>query len=62
MAPLPHEEPPQQKRRVWVWLLVFALLGCLAFCALSFGWLSYTDSGHNFQTRISEEQTIQAGR
>lgn len=62
MAPLPHEEPPKQKRRVWVWLVVFALLGCLVFCLLSFGWLTYTDSGHSFQTRISDEQTIQAGK
>ncbi len=62
MAPLPHEEPPKQKRRVWVWLIVFALLGCLVFCLLSFGWLTYTDSGQSFQTRVAEEQTIQAGK
>jgi len=56
MAPLPEEEAPRQRRRIWVWLIVFALLGCLALCALSFGWLEYTDSGENFQTRVAEEE------
>lgn len=62
MAPLPQEEMPKQRRRIWIWVLVIALLGCLAFCALSFGWLTYTESGQNFQTRVAEEQTIQAGK
>lgn len=61
MAPLPPEEAPVQKRRVWIWLLVFALLGCLAFCIVSFGWLEYTDSGKSFQTRVANEETVRAG-
>ena len=61
MSPLPEEEIPKQKRRTWIWLLVVALLACLAFCVVSFGWLEYTDSGHNFQTRVAEEELNQTG-
>jgi len=61
MAPLPQEEVPKPKRRTWVWLLVVALLGCLAFCVVSFGWLEYTNSGQNFQTRVAEEELNQTG-
>ncbi|MCO5222318.1 MAG: hypothetical protein M9947_12160 [Thermomicrobiales bacterium] len=61
MAPLPPEEPPVQKRRIWIWLLVVALLGCLAICVLSFGWLEYTDSGRDFQTRVAEEELNRSG-
>ncbi|TXG86464.1 MAG: hypothetical protein E6R14_02970 [Thermomicrobiales bacterium] len=60
MAPLPEEEPPKQGRRVWVWVLVVALLACLAFCVVSFGWLEYSDSGQNFQTRVAEEELNKA--
>ena len=61
MSPLPEEEAPKQKRRTIVWLLVIALLACLAFCVVSFGWLEYTDSGHNFQTRVAEEDRSKNG-
>jgi hypothetical protein len=59
MAPLPAEELAPPKRRVWIWILVVALLACLAFCVVSFGWLEYTDSGHDFQTRVAEEELNQ---
>ena len=61
MSPLPVEEPPPRKRRVWIWVLVIALLGCLTICVLSFTWLEHTDSGRNFQTRVADEETTQAG-
>ena len=61
MSPLPEEEIPKQRRRMWVWLLVVALLGCLAFCVIAFGWLEYTDSGHNFQTQVAEDERNQIG-
>jgi hypothetical protein len=61
MAPLPPEEAPQPKRRIWVWLLVFALMGCLAICVAGFLWLDQTDSGHNFQTRVAEEEKVNDG-
>ncbi|MEZ4531628.1 MAG: hypothetical protein R2835_00480 [Thermomicrobiales bacterium] len=61
MAPLPEEEMPRQGRRVWIWVLVVALLVCLTFCVVSFGWLGYTDSGQNFQTRVAEEERNNAG-
>ncbi len=61
MSPLPEEEAPKQKRRTIVWLLVIALLACLAFCVVSFSWLEYTDSGHNFQTRVAEEDRSKNG-
>jgi predicted outer membrane lipoprotein len=61
MSPLPEEEIPKQKRRTWIWILVVALLACLAFCVISFGWLEYTDSGHSFQTRVAEEELNQTG-
>jgi hypothetical protein len=61
MSPLPEEEIPKQRRRTWIWLVVVALLACLAFCVVSFGWLEYTDSGHNFQTRVAEEELNQTG-
>lgn len=58
MAPLPEEELPPSKRRIWVWVLVILLLACLTICVASFGWLGYTDSGQNFQTRVAEEERI----
>ncbi|MEZ4507327.1 MAG: hypothetical protein R2848_16110 [Thermomicrobiales bacterium] len=61
MAPLPEEEMPRQGRRVWIWVLVVALLVCLTFCVVSFGWLGYTDSGQNVQTRVAEEERNNAG-
>lgn len=61
MSPLPQEEPPAKKRRIWIWILVIALLGCLTICVLSFTWLEQTDSGRNFQTRVANEETKQAG-
>lgn len=62
MSPLPPEETPPQKRRIWIWVLVIALLGCLTICVLSFTWLEHTDSGRSFQTRVAEEETTQAGK
>lgn len=62
MSPLPAEDAPVQKRRVWIWVLVIALLGCLTICVLSFTWLEHTDSGRSFQTRVAEEETTQAGK
>ncbi len=62
MSPLPPEEGPVKQRRIWIWVLVIALLGCLTICVLSFTWLEHTDSGRSFQTRVSEEQTTQAGK
>jgi hypothetical protein len=61
MSPLPVEEAPVPKRRLWIWVLVIALLGCLTICVLSFTWLEHTDSGRSFQTRVAEEETTQAG-
>ncbi len=61
MSPLPEEEVPKQKRRTIVWLLVIALLACLAFCVVSFVWLEHTDSGQSFQTRVAEEDSNQGG-
>jgi ferric-dicitrate binding protein FerR (iron transport regulator) len=60
MAPLPHEEPPSAGRRIWLWVVVALLVGCLAVCAVSLFWLQYTDSGQSFQTRVAEEATRQA--
>jgi len=62
MSPLPTEDVPVQKRRIWIWVLVIALLGCLTICVLSFTWLEHTDSGRSFQTRVAEEETTQAGK
>jgi hypothetical protein len=59
MSPLPEEEVPPQQRRIWIWVVVAALLLCLSICVISFGWLEYTDSGHNFQTRVAEEELNQ---
>lgn len=61
MSPLPAEDAPVQKRRIWIWVLVIALLGCLTICVLSFIVLEHTDTGRSFQTRVAEEETTQAG-
>ena len=61
MAPLPaDEEAPRQGRRLWIWVVVLALLGCLAVCVIGFTVLEYTDTGRDFQTRVAEEETTQA--
>lgn len=61
MAPLPAEEVAPPKRRLWVWLLVAALLACLVLCVASFTALEYTDTGRNFQTRVAEDQENSSG-
>lgn len=61
MAPLPAEEVAPPKRRLWVWLLVAALLACLVLCIASFTVLEYTDTGRNFQTRVAEDQENSSG-
>jgi hypothetical protein len=62
MAPLPPEEPFKPRgRRLWLWFLSAILLVCLILCASGFIWLSYTDSGRNFQTAVAERETETAG-
>jgi hypothetical protein len=61
MSPLPEEELAKPRRRTWIWVLVIALLACLAVCVVSFAWLENTDSGRSFQTRVAEEELNQNG-
>lgn len=62
MAPLPPEPPPDTGRRVWLWVVIGVLVACLLVCGASLAWLQYTDSGRDFQTRVAEEATQQAGQ
>ncbi len=60
MAPLPPQEVPERKRRVWIWVVMALFVFTILVCVGAGYWLTSTDSGQSFQTEVATQATEQA--